>query len=74
MNFPQDEEEIGTIEAIRKGKGSNSYQAPCKVGVAKLDHDSNTRILRTEDANGTAPIVVCLTIEQAKELAKMLMQ
>lgn len=73
LNFPRDEKEIGEINAIRKGK-KNSHQAPCKVGVTKLDYEPNCRILRTQDANGTAPIVIVLTIEQAKELAEMLLQ
>lgn len=64
MFFPNDEKPMGFIEAKRKGKKGAYYQAPCKIGISVLDNDRDTIIIRTEDANGTAPIVICLTKEQ----------
>jgi hypothetical protein len=74
MFFAGNENPIGSIEdAIRKGK-VRGYRAPCKVGVATLVDDPQTVVLRTQDANGVAPIVICLNKNQAKELASFLLR
>ena len=72
MFFSKNENPIGSIEnAARKGKRKGN-QSLCKVGAAKPIGDPDKVILRTEDANGTAPIIILLTKEQAQQLSEML--
>ena len=75
MLFAKNEKKFGQInDAVRKGKGAGEKQSPCSIGVATLKDDPDTIIVRTEDASGTPPIIVCLNKDQAKRLITMLVR